>query len=86
MYNMISRYMDKISLEDINNFALKKNITLSDDELLFTYQFIKKNWNQILSNPKSLNLDRYKSHFKEENFNKIKVLFKEYYSKYHRFL
>lgn len=86
MYNLISRYMNKITIDDINSFAIKKNIHLSEDELLFTYEFIKKNWNQILSNPNMLNLDRYKDKYSLENFNKIKTLFNEYYSKYHRFL
>jgi len=86
MYNFISRYMNKITMEDINNFALKKNIYLSENELTFTFEFVKKNWNQILSNPNMLNIDRYKNIYSEENFNKIKILFNEYYSKYHKFL
>lgn len=86
MFNLISRYMNKITKEDINNFALNKNIYLNDEELSFTYEFIKKNWNQILSNPNMLNLDRYKNKYSEENFNKIKILFNEYYSKYHKYL
>lgn len=86
MFNLIQRYMSKISKEDINNFAIKKDINLNENELDFTYNFIKKNWNQILSNPNMLNLDRYKSNYSDENFNKIKILFNEYYSKYHRFL
>ena len=86
MYNFISRYMNKITMEDINNFALKKNIYLSENELTFTFEFVKKNWNQILSNPNMLNIDRYKNIYNKENFNKIKILFNEYYSKYHKFL
>jgi hypothetical protein len=78
--------MNKITMEDINNFALKKNIYLSENELTFTFEFVKKNWNQILSNPNMLNIDRYKNIYSEENFNKIKILFNEYYSKYHKFL
>ena len=86
MFNLISRYMNKITKDDINNFALKKNIHLNEEELNFSYEFVKKNWNQILSNPNMLNLDRYKNKFSEDNFSKIKILFNEYYSKYHRFL
>ena len=78
--------MDKITMDDVYNFALKKNINLNEEELSFTYEFIKKNWNQILSNPNLLNLDRYKDKYTIENFSKIKQLFNEYYSKYHRFL
>lgn len=86
MYNLISRYMNKITIDDVNNFAIKKNIILSDAELEFIYVFIKKNWNQILSNPGSLDIDRYKKKFSEENFLKIKNIINEYYSKYHKFL
>ena len=78
--------MKRITKEEINNFALSKNINLNEDELDFTYSFIKKNWDKILSNPNLLNLERYKSIYSNENFKKINELVKEYYSKYHRFL
>ena len=78
--------MNKITKEDVNSFALKKNIFLSEDELTFTYDFIKKNWDKILSNPNILNLNRYKEKYSEENFIKISELFKEYYSKYRIFI
>ena len=86
MYSMIERYINKMTKEDILNFANKKNISLSEDELSFTYEFIKKNWDKILSNPNLLDLNRYKNNFSEENFIKIKELIKEYYTKYHRFI
>ena len=86
MFNLIERYMKRITKEEVNNFALSKNINLNEDELDFTYSFIKKNWDKILSNPNLLNLERYKSIYSNENFTKIKELVKEYYSKYHRFL
>ena len=86
MYSIIERYMNKITKEDVNTFALKKGITLDDNELTFTYDFIKKNWDKILSNPNILNLNRYKDKYSEENFIKISELFKEYYSKYRMFI
>ncbi len=86
MYSLIERYMNRITKEDVNSFALKKNISLSEDELTFTYDFIKKNWDKILSNPNILNLNRYKDKYSEENFIKINELFKEYYSKYRMFI
>ena len=86
MYNLISRYMNRITKEDINNFAISKNIHLNDDELSFSFEFIKKNWNQILSNPNFLNFERFKDKYSNENYHKIQILFNEYYSKYHKFL
>ena len=86
MFNIIERYMNKLSIDDVNIFAQKNNIYLNSDELEFTYQFIKKNWQAILSNPNLLNLDRYKDKFSEENLVKIKKLFKEYSIKYKNYL
>lgn len=86
MYNLISRYMAKLTKDDVNNFAISKNVTLSSEELDFTYLFIQKNWEQIIKNPKLLNLDRYKDNFSPDNFFKIKKLFNEYSAKYQNLL
>lgn len=78
--------MGRMTLEDINNFANSKNIHLSSDELNFVYEFISKNWEQIVKNPKLLNLERYQDKFSPENFYKIKKLFLEYSSRYSSFI
>lgn len=78
--------MEKLTKDDIKNFALTKNTNLSPEELDFIYLFVKKNWEQILKNPKLLNLERYKEHFTEENYHKIAKLIEEYSIKYQAFL
>ena len=78
--------MNKLKLEDISNFASNKGITLSENELVFTYEFIKKNWESILGNPKLFNIDRYKSNYTPDNFIKIKKIYKEYLQKYSNYL
>lgn len=78
--------MGRMTIQDINNFALSKNIHLSPEELNFVYDFIGKNWEQVIRNPKLLNLERYRDRFSEENFNKIKKLFLEYSSRYASFI
>lgn len=82
MYNIIERYMSMLKKEDVNNFAISKNIFLNNTELDFTYDFIKKNWREIVKNPNLFEIDRYKNRFSEENFKKVKQLFKEYYQKF----
>lgn len=82
MYGLIKRYMSNLTSEQVRDFALKNNVTLSDEELEFTYQFVKKNWETVLRNPNLLNLERYKEKFSEENFQKIRKLFQFYYQKY----
>ena len=78
--------MNKLKLEDISNFASNKGITLSENELVFTYEFIKKNWESILGNPKLFNIDRYKSNYTPDNFINIKKIYKEYLQKYSNYL
>ena len=82
MYHIIERYMSMLKKEDVNNFAISKNIFLNNTELDFTYDFIKKNWREIVKNPNLFEIDRYKNRFSEENFKKVKQLFKEYYQKF----
>ena len=42
MYNIIERYISRLTKDDINNFALSKDIHLSDQELDFTCQNLEK--------------------------------------------
>jgi len=86
MYNLIKRYMLNLNIEQVDTFAKSKDITLSEEELTFTYNFIKKNWEKVLGNPSLLHLERYKNKFSEENFIKINKLFNEYSQKYRNYL
>lgn len=86
MFNIIERYMNKLTKDDVNNFARKNNVFLNEEELDFTYAFVKKNWQTVIANPNTLNLDRYQDKFTEENLVKIKKLFKEYSIRYKNYL
>ena len=74
--------MENLTREEVQNFAIKNNVILSEEELAFTYDFVKKNWEMIFRNPNLLNLNRYKDRFSEENFTKIQKLIQFYYQKY----
>ena len=82
MYNLIKRYMDKLTKEEVQSFAMKNNIILTEEELNFTYTFVKKNGEMIIRNPNLLQFDRFKDQFSTENFVKIQRLFVMYYQKY----
>lgn len=82
MYNIIERYMSMIKKEDVEKFALSKNVHLNSDELDFTYSFLKKNWKDIYKNPSLFEIDRYKNYYTPENFSKIKQVYKEYFQKF----
>lgn len=86
MFILIKRYIDNISIHDLNNLAISRDIGLSNEELEFSYSFIKKNWQNILSNKGLFDIDKYKNRFSEENFIKIKSLYKEMLLKYGSYL
>lgn len=86
MYNLVEKYIKNMTIDDVNNFALKKGTNLSNDELSFTYNFIKNNYQNILKNPSLLDLERYKDKFSKENFEKIQKIFQEYSQKYSHYL
>ena len=86
MFVLIERYINNLTIHDLNNIAITKGIGLSDEELEFSYNFIKKNWQTVLSNHGLFDIDKYKDKFSEENFIKIKKLIKEYTIKYSNYL
>ncbi len=86
MYTLIERYINNLSLHDLKNLAINKNINLSDEELTFSYNFIKTNWKNILNNHGIFDIEKYKDKFTEENFNKIKQLLKESLQKYSKYI
>ena len=76
--NIVDIYMSNLRKEDIINFALKKDIRLSSDELDFTYDFIKKHYKEIMNDKYKYNFEDYRNKFSSENFEKINNLIKEY--------
>ena len=78
MINMVESYVNKISKDDINSFALKNNINLTNNELEFIYNFIKTRYKEVLNNPNNFSLTKYKNNFSNENFVKINGLINRY--------
>lgn len=86
MFGIIDNYMKNITKEDVNKFAKSKNVFLDEEELTFTYEFVKRNYKEIIKNPSLFKIERYKNKYKGNNFEKIKKVYIEYFSKYQRFL
>lgn len=78
MLNIIEPYINNITKSDINSFAVKNNINLSNNELEFIYNFIKTRYKEVLSNPNNFSLTKYKNNFSNENFVKINGLINHY--------
>lgn len=78
MKNLIETYINKLTKQDILNFASKNNLKVTDEELDFVYNFIKYNYKTVLNNPNSFNLSNYKNNFSSENYNFINSLISKY--------
>ena len=78
MFNIIGAYINKLTKDDVNKFAISKGANLSNEELEFTYSFIKKNWKDVLKNPSIFDIERYSKYYSNDNFIKIKQVFNEY--------
>jgi len=86
MYEIINALLRNLKREDVSSFAVKNNVYLSEQELNFTYLFIKENGSELVKNPEMLDLQKYKNYYSEENFLKIEQLLKEYLLKFKNYL
>ena len=73
--------MKNLSVDKVDQFAKTKNIFFNEDELNFTYSFIKKNWQTIFASHGIFDINRYKDKYQPENFNKLIMVYKEYLQK-----
>ena len=46
---IVRKYVNSMSINDLEKFAIKNNINYSNDELLVIYNFIKYNYNELLN-------------------------------------
>ncbi len=84
LYNLVESTINKLSLNDIFNFASKSNINLSNEEAQFILNFLKSNWYILLKKQDISVLDKYKDNFSSDNFTKIRDNLLMYKNKYGR--
>ena len=72
---LISEYVNRMSLEDVNNFALKNGIILKDNEIKLIFDHIKNNWRTIVfGNPRGI-LDDLKEKLDSTSYQKVETLY-----------
>ena len=81
MFQLIKNYIDKMTIFDLDNIAKKNDIFFSKEELEYTYNFLKRNFEALYANP-NLDLSRIKSHFSEENYTKLQKKLFDFKTKY----
>ncbi len=79
---LISQYVNRLSPNDISDFAQKYGIILNDNELQIIYNHIKNNWRTIVyGNPKPI-LEDIKNKFDSTTYHKIEELYVQFKNKY----
>ena len=80
MDNLINNYINNLKISDINNFLINNDIYLSEEELLFTYNFIKENGSNIFNN--TFNFSNLRNNYSIDNYNKLSILIDKYKKRY----
>lgn len=83
---LIKNYINNLTKDQVDSFAKQNNVFLNPEELDFTYNFVKKNHSEVLSDFTNFDFSKYQKYYSQENYNKIKNLLYLYYQKYHQFL
>lgn len=79
---LINEYVNRMTLEDVNNFALKNGIILKDKEVKVIYDHIKNNWRTIVfGNPRGI-LDDLKEKLDSTSYQKIESLYIYFKNRY----
>lgn len=76
---IIHSYVNKLTKDDILNFAQQNNITLTGEEVDVIYFQIKNNWQQLLNNPTPV-FENVKNQVSPATYQKI-IYFYDLYSK-----
>ncbi len=80
---LINEYVKRLTIEDVNKFALSNGIDLKDKDLNLLYTYIKNEWHTIIfGNPRKI-LDDLKIKLDQNTYAKIETLyifFKDHYN------
>ncbi len=85
MKGLIQNYIEQLSKNQLNEFAIKNDIHLNDQELDYLLNLIKNNWQDILKDETKY-LETLKSKINEQEFIKINNLFTYYKKRYKGYL
>lgn len=82
---LINEYVNRMTIDDVNRFALQNGINLKEDELRLIYSYIKNDWRTIVfGNPRGI-LDDLKNKLDPNSYSKIESLYIFFKNRYSNF-
>ncbi len=79
--SLIKKYINKLTINDINNFAKQNNIILPTGEDKTIYDFIINNWKEIYNSKDLSVFNEIKTKISNNTYNKIIELYNIYKEK-----
>lgn len=86
MNYIIEKYIARITLNNINDFALKNNIILSEKEQKIFYNIVKNHWQELINGNDEEIIQYLKSELDENKFSSVITLYELYKEKYKNYL
>lgn len=86
MNTLIGQYVNKLTVDNINDFALKNNINLNEKELNTLLSVAKNHYQNLLNGNDEKVKEYLKINLTNENYEKILNLYNEYKEKYQGYL
>ena len=86
MDSLIKQYVNKMTINNINDFAIKNNIKLCENELNLLLSIVQNHYQDILNGNDEIIKKKLKDTLAEENYNKIIKLYENYKAKYQGYL
>ncbi len=82
MYDvLIKEYLKRLSLNDIDKFALKNGITLKPNENKIIYDFIMQNWQEVYNGNSEKSFLKLKEKVSKETYDEVIKLFNTFKNK-----
>ncbi len=78
---LVKKYINKLSIRDLEKFARMNNINYTKDELIVVYNFILNNYNELLDENINVFL-KIRDKISPELYKKLLNLYVEYKQKY----
>lgn len=86
MINLIKNYINNLDKDTINNYLLKQDINLNENELEIIYYHLKNNWYSFLYEDETPIINNIKENIDNDNFFKLYELYKKAKEKYSIYL
>ncbi|MCI9585501.1 MAG: hypothetical protein HFH45_02555 [Bacilli bacterium] len=86
MNSLIGQYVNKLTINNINDFALKNNINLNENELNILLNVAKNHYREVLNGNDLEVINYLKDNLSKDNYDKIISLYNKYKNKYQGYL